>query len=77
MAKPITHELQHVWITADGSRFLTEDDAKKHQEEIILLEKQGIKEEIKILKKRLKEYEVSTSNSYGENVSVKYEPSNL
>ena len=37
----------------------------------------GIKEEIKILKKRLKEYEVSTSNSYGENVSVKYEPSNL
>jgi hypothetical protein len=61
MAKPITHELQHVWITADGKRFLNEDDAKKHQIQIEEREKEGIREEIKELKRRLNEYEDSQS----------------
>ena len=59
MAKPITHELQHVWITADGKRFLNEKDAKSHQLELIRQEKEDIREEIKELNKRLDEYEES------------------
>ena len=73
MSRPIDHELTSVWITADGEKFFDEDKAKEHQKEIIAAEKEEIKEEIKELKKRLEEYDKSSSNTYGDNVSVKYE----
>ena len=72
MARPIAHELTNVWITADGKRFFDEKKAKKHHKEIIAAEKEEIKEEIKILKERLKEYEDNSSYSYGDKVSVEY-----
>ena len=28
----ISHELQTIWITSDGKKFLTEDEAKRHEE---------------------------------------------
>ena len=28
----ITHELAQIWITSDGKRFLTKDEAVKHEE---------------------------------------------
>ena len=27
----ITHELQNVWITSDGKKFLSEEEAKRHE----------------------------------------------
>ena len=72
MAKPITHELTSIWITADGKRFINEDDAKEHQTSIIKREKEEIKEEIKFLKKRLKEYEKNSNHTYEESVSIDY-----
>ena len=71
MAKPITHELQHIWITADGKKFLNEDDAKKHQLSLIELEKEDIKEEIQILKNRLREFEENQSTT-SDDIDVVY-----
>lgn len=28
--RPLTHELMHVWITADGKKFLDKDKAESH-----------------------------------------------
>ena len=30
----ISHELAQIWITSDGKRFLTKDEAVKHEETI-------------------------------------------
>ena len=30
----ISHELAQIWITSDGKRFLTKDEAVKHEESI-------------------------------------------
>ena len=30
----ITHELAQIWITSDGKRFLTKDEAVKHEKSI-------------------------------------------
>ena len=30
----ITHELAQIWITSDGKRFLTKDEAVKHEKTI-------------------------------------------
>ena len=71
MTKPITHELQHIWITADGRKFLNEEDAKKHQKTLIELEKKEIREEIDMLEEKLKEFE-KNQNTTSENVEVVY-----
>ena len=71
MTKPITHELQHIWITADGRKFLNEEDAKKHQKTLIGLEKKEIREEIDMLEEKLKEFE-KNQNTTSENVEVVY-----
>ena len=31
---PITHELMHIYITADKKRFFTREEAVKHQESL-------------------------------------------
>tara|TARA_R100000152_G_C6679692_1_gene113881 strand:- start:307 stop:429 length:123 start_codon:yes stop_codon:yes gene_type:complete len=37
--RPISHELAHVYITADGKIYLSKEKAKRHQRRLIAREK--------------------------------------